>query len=632
MISIKNLSFNVGGRVIYDNASLHIKPNDKIGLIGANGTGKSTLLRLIAGEFTPNEGEITYSNNCSIGFLNQDLMSYESSQSILNVVLEAFNKQLKLQAEMDKILSQIELSCDEQLLNKLAKLQEEFALLDGYSIQSKAEKVLEGLGFDTTDFQKPLNEFSGGWRMRVMLAKLLLMQPSLLLLDEPTNHLDIPSIQWLETYLEDYEGALVVVSHDRFFLEQVCDAIVEVSQKKLHYYPENYSYYLEEKQKRIEIQKNAYENQQAYIKQTEKFIKRFQAKASKASQVQSRIKALKKLKRIEEVADEQPVINFTFKCGTSSGKNVLELNIREKKFNDKIIFSNTAAKIYKGDHIGLIGANGKGKSTLLKLIAGLDEFNGERRVGYNVKIAYYAQHQLDSLNVENTIFEELLQSGSNKTEAELRTVLGCFLFSGEDVFKKIKVLSGGEKSRVALAKVLISDANFLLLDEPTNHLDIQSVNVLTHALRSYQGSFVLVSHDRHFISQVANKIWYIEGYAIKEYPGTYEEYELWKVKQDEVVEINHSNIINKKSDCTRSTVDKQGIKNTSLLQKKIAQVESEISLLENKIIELDKAMCENQQKFDSHEVKLYCIKREQLQQELNEKQEQWFKLYEELEQ
>ncbi|EAY24412.1 ABC-F family ATP-binding cassette domain-containing protein [Microscilla marina] len=531
MLAISNMSFYFGSRPLYKDANLHIKPKDRIGLIGANGTGKSTLLRLISGEYAPDEGTISKAKDCTIGFLNQDLLSYLTNESILEVAMQAFEEQNQLQEQIDKTLHEMEVNYTDSLVDKLAKLQERFEMLGGYSMQAKAEEILEGLGFKTADLQRPLQEFSGGWRMRVMLAKLLLQKPALLMLDEPTNHLDLPSIQWIENYIHSYEGAIIVVSHDRQFLDNAVKTTVEVSQAKLNIYAGNYSFYLKERELRQEIQQSAYENQQDKIRQTERFIERFRSKSTKARQVQSRVKALEKMDLIDEVIDETAKVNFKFNFGQKSGRQVMELDNIGKAYGDLTILKNTTARIERGDKIALVGANGKGKSTLLRIIAGTEQIKGERKLGHNVLFSFFAQHQLESLVVENEILEELKQAGSAKTETELRSVLGCFLFKDDDVFKKIKILSGGEKSRVALAKVLISEANFLLLDEPTNHLDIQSVNILMQALDQYEGTFVVVSHDRHFISQVANKIWYIEDEEIKEYLGTFAEYNDWYQKQ-----------------------------------------------------------------------------------------------------
>lgn len=532
MISVSNISYFIGGRALYENASMFIRPNDKIGLIGLNGRGKSTLLKILNGELTVNAGSISKAKDCTIGFLNQDLLSYQTDDAILTVAMEAFKEAVETQRQLEKVIHQLETEYSDELVDKLTKLQEKFEHLDGYSMQAKAEEILEGIGFSTKDLHRPLREFSGGWRMRVMLAKLLLEKPSCLMLDEPTNHLDLPSIEWVENYLRNYEGAVIIVSHDRTFLDNVITKTVDVTNQQLVTYEGNYSFYLQEKELREEIQQGAYENQQAKIRQTERFIERFRAKATKSKQVQSRVKALDRMEKIEEVVSDVAEVNFKFTFKQPSGRHVVTLKDVSKSYGPLDILKRTSATIERGDKIALIGANGKGKSTLLRLLANTEEIDGERTIGYNVIYGFFAQHQLESLHVDNEILDELKQAGSGKTEQELRNVLGCFLFSDEDVFKKIKVLSGGEKSRVALAKTLISEANFLLLDEPTNHLDFISENILIQALQQFQGTFVTVSHNRHFVSQIANKIWYIENHEIKEYPGTYEEYEYWRKKNE----------------------------------------------------------------------------------------------------
>jgi ATP-binding cassette, subfamily F, member 3 len=583
MLSISNLSYFIGGRALYENANLHIKPKDKIGLVGQNGTGKSTLLKIINGDYQATTGEVQKAKDCTIGFLNQDLLSYQSDESILNVALAAFKETLALQDEIDKVLKQMETDYSEEVINRLAYLQDRFESNEGYTIKAKAEEVLEGIGFQTADLQKPLRQFSGGWRMRVMLAKLLLEKPSLLMLDEPTNHLDLPSIQWVENYLKNYEGAVVVVSHDQTFLDNCISTTVEVANQTLTSYPGNYSFYKEEKKLRMELQQNAYENQQQMIKQTERFIERFRAKATKSNQVQSRIKALDRMERVHEVVNDEAFVNFKFKFSQKSGRDVVVLDHVSKAYGDLVILKNTTARIERGDKIALIGANGKGKSTLLRIIAGTEQIQGSRTEGHNVIKSFFAQHQLEALTLDNEIIQEMGQAGSGKTEMELRGVLGCFLFSNEEVYKKIKVLSGGEKSRVALAKTLISEANFLLLDEPTNHLDFQSVNILIQALQQYEGTFITVSHDRHFIKGVANKIWYIENHEIKEYPGTYDEYEFWRSQQTEVKPVAQAvqKVEKKPIETPRNTPEiQQAKRDLRKLEEQLAKIEKEIESLE----------------------------------------------------
>ena len=602
MLSINNLSFYFADRPIYFEASLHIKPKERIGLIGANGTGKSTLLRLINGEYTPDEGDISKAKDCTLGFLNQDLLSYESHEPIINVAMQAFERENELSARINKILAKIETDYNDKLLDELAKLQTEFETLGGYSIQSRAEEILEGLGFKTADLTKPLAQFSGGWRMRVMLAKLLLQKPALLMLDEPTNHLDLPSIEWLENYLNGYEGSIMIVSHDQDFLNNCCNVIVEVWGQDLIRYSGNYDFYREEKALRADIQQKAYENQQQKIRETERFIERFKAKATKAKQAQSRVKQLEKMERIEAVEEDSAGMRMRFTFKQPSGKVVAELDEVSKSYGDLKILEETEAMIERGDKIALIGANGKGKSTVLRLLADAESYNGgELKRGHNVRQSFYAQHQLEALHLDNDLLAELRSAGADRTEAELRAVLGCFLFAGDDIFKKIRVLSGGEKSRVALAKMLLSEANFLLLDEPTNHLDMKSVDILIEAVNNYEGTCIVVSHNRHFIQETANKIWWIEDGKIKEYPGTYEEFKYWKQKRDAEAKENASNQVEIK----KETKQKEQKKNSNHLsqeeqkelQRKIRQaernlenVEKEVAKLETDIKELEKEL------------------------------------------
>lgn len=570
---------------------------------------------------------------CSIGFLNQDLLSYQTDDAILTVAMEAFKEAVDTQRQIEKTIHQLEASYSDQLVEKLTKLQEKFEHLDGYTMQAKAEEVLEGIGFSTADLHRPLQEFSGGWRMRVMLAKLLLENPSLLMLDEPTNHLDLPSIEWVENYLRNYPGAVIVVSHDRQFLDNVITKTIEVANRQLTTYEGNYSFYLKEKEMREEIQQNAFENQQQKIRQTERFIERFRAKASKAKQVQSRVKALDRMDVIDEVVSENAAINFKFSFSQTSGRHVVTLNEISKSYGSLEILKNSTATIERGDKIALIGANGKGKSTLLRIIAGSEPIEGERKVGFNVIQGFFAQHQLESLHLDNEILEELKQAGSGKTEQALRGVLGCFLFSDEEVFKKIKVLSGGEKSRVALAKTLISEANFLLLDEPTNHLDFISENILIQALQQYQGSYIVVSHNRHFISQVANKIWYIENKEIKEYPGTYDEYTYWRNNIAVIKETESQTEKTKKEPKAKSpktnasNSEQQLLKN---LNKKLKDIENKIELLEQKKSVLEAEMAKPDVYGDFEKLQKVQTEFNVIEKSLGESNLEWGKIAEEI--
>ena len=534
LISLQNLSFHFGARAILEEANWQIGTGERIGLVGSNGAGKSTLLRLMTGAYTPDGGTINKPKDVSLGFFNQDLLSFSSDESILKVGMQAFEKAHEVERKMEKILKELESAPDDaDLLDDYSHALHDFEVAGGYEMEHRTAEVLEGLGFSTANLQKPYNQFSGGWRMRVLLAKMMLQQPELLLLDEPTNHLDLPSIEWLERYLIGYPGSVVIVSHDRYFLDRMVTKIVEVWQRDLVQYSGNYSFFEKEKVERMDLQQRAFENQQDYIRQQERFIERFKAKASKAAQAQSVMKRLDKLDKIEAPDGSVPTMNINFDVAVQPGKIICELKDVSKSYGDVEILSHANAEIDRGDKIALIGANGKGKSTLLRIVADQEKHEGERKWGHNVEESFYAQHQLESLTLENEILEEMKQCGSGKTEVELRQLLGCFLFSGDDVFKKIKVLSGGEKARVALAKVIAAKGNFLMLDEPTNHLDMQSVEMLIDALNKYKGTLILVSHDRYFISKTANKIWSIEDGQIKDFAGDYEE---WVTFQSERAE------------------------------------------------------------------------------------------------
>ncbi len=602
LAGLQDVTFEFGARVIVEDATWHIQPGERIGLIGYNGTGKSTLLKLLVGEYQPSKGTVERSRTTSIGYLHQDLLSFDTNDSILQVALGAFERVLQLEKEIEEIGKELEKTGDEKTLLEYTDRLHELETLGGYNIHHKTEEVLQGLGFSNADLQRPYKEFSGGWRMRVLLAKMILQQPDLLLLDEPTNHLDLPSIEWLEKYLQHYQGSVVIVSHDKYFLNRMVTKIVEVYQQQLHIYGGNYDYYEKEKAIRIEMQQKAYENQQDYIRQNERLIERFRAKASKAAMAQSLIKKLDKLERIEDVEVERPNIRINFRVDKQPGRVLTELKNISKSFGDNIILRNSSAEIDRDDKIALIGANGKGKSTLLRIIAGTEPLDsGERKWGHNVEESFYAQHQLEALNINNTILEEMKECGSQMTELELRGLLGCFLFSGDDADKKIKILSGGEKARVALAKVIVSKANFLMLDEPTNHLDMHSCDLLIEALKKYEGSIILVSHDRYFISKTANKIWEIVDQEIKEFKGGYEEWVQWKErmakqeaekKKSAGQEVNKSVIVEEKKPATppAAPVNKEIKKELQKQQKLFQQLEEKIAVLKLQQQELEAAL------------------------------------------
>lgn len=629
MLAIHNLTYEIGSRKLLDTASWHLHDGCKYGLIGPNGTGKSTLLRIIDGEYKAQSGTITGSNDMTIGFLNQDLLSYLSDNSILHVAMEAFEEVNAIHDEIESIIEKLHHDHDEKLIYRLSDLQTSYESLGGYDIQHQSEKILEGLGFTTVDLHRPLKEFSGGWRMRVMLAKILLRKPQLLMLDEPTNHLDLPSIEWLEEYLAGYDGTLILVSHDRFFLDRIVDHIIEIDNGKLIPYTGNYSFYLEEKALRQELQQNQFNNQQKFIKEQEKLINRFRAKASKAKMAQSRIKMLEKLEKIDEVDENNKAIKVRFEFTQASGREVVNLDIKEKSYGELKIFENTEAKVMRGDKIALIGKNGKGKSTLLRMMAGAEPFEGTLKDGHQVVKTFYAQHQLESLNLNNTMLEELQHADPLKSDGELRALLGAFLFEGDDVFKKIKVLSGGEKARVALAKAMLSKANFLLLDEPTNHLDMRSVNVLTSVLKSYEGSLVVVSHDRYFFSAIANKIWYIEDGKLKEHPGDYESYEYFiEARKKEIKAEKNRPEMKKKEEVTEQKEDrKQQQKQLQKLQREMEKIETEMELLKKRKAELTELMNDEILMRESDKAIKITNDFQHIENSLVQLNEQWDKIY-----
>lgn len=532
MITILNLHKQFGGKIIFKDCSLQIGPKDRIGLIGPNGSGKTTFFKIILGEESIDEGEIQVSKNIKIGYLPQEVTNLNGGIVLDEVLNDLDTTSLQgrikiLEEELSSIKNpkqQIKLS------EQYAKLLERYRILGGYGIEAEAKRILKGLGFNENDFSRSIRELSGGWLMRTALAKILLQSPDLLLLDEPTNYLDLHSLIWLEEFLSNYQGAMIIVSHDRVFLNHLVNRIAEIDGQKINLYYGNYDRYLEEKELRREILEATYKSQRKKIEQTQRFIERFRAKNTKSSQVQSRIKMLEKTKLIE-LPKENKEIRFKFPAPNRSGHKVMEIKDLHKRYGDRVIYNGIDLAIYREDKIALIGPNGAGKSTLLKIMAGLLDFEaGEVIIGKGVTRAYFSQHQLDILCPENTVFEEILSIATDKSETEIRTLLGTFLFQGDEIHKKVSVLSGGEKSRLILAKLLLKPANFLLLDEPTSHLDIPSRNVLENALKQFQGTICFITHDRHLINEVANKIIEIDNGIPKIYLGNYEYY-VFKKKQ-----------------------------------------------------------------------------------------------------
>ncbi len=534
MIQFHDISLHFGDQVLFDRLSWGIPPGERIGLIGKNGAGKTTMLRLIEGHIEPDKGRLAIGASTSIGYLEQDVQALDSEASILDEALKGFSNIRELHTEEAQLVAELDTLQEHEgadyagRLHALDRIHAALAVHEAHLARPRAEVVLAGLGFAADDLERPVKSFSGGWRMRAMLAQLLLRQPDYLLLDEPTNHLDIESIDWLENHLKGYEGTVVIVSHDRYFLDRMVTAIAELAHGRIHSYAGNYNFYLQERTQRRALQQAAYENQQREIVATERFIERFRYKASKAKQVQSRVKMLERLERIPPAPSDEAAVRIRFLEPPRSGRVVLELSAFSKTYStddgDIRVFEDAGPlTVERGDKIALIGKNGAGKSTLARMLDGTEPFEGERSPGYRVEHTFFAQHQADMLEPADTILESLRRAAGDKTDGELRSMLGAFLFSADDVFKRIRVLSGGEKSRVALARTLLHPSNFLILDEPTNHLDAVSIPVLIEALRQYAGAFVVISHDRHFLDQVVNRVWYAVGGRVRTFIGNYSE-------------------------------------------------------------------------------------------------------------
>lgn len=589
MITLDNIGFEYGGRWLFKDTTLQIKTGDRIGLIGRNGTGKTTLLKILTNKLRVVEGTVSMMRGIKIGSLDQEMQSLNNGETVLQVAMKAFDEQLRLQNEVDALLANPELGNDHRLVEALTDAQMKLEALDGYNLEAKTAGILAGLGFEDEDLHRPFDEFSGGWRMRVVLAQLLLGEPDLLLLDEPTNHLDLPSIRWLEDYLKGFKGAFIIVSHDRDFLDRLITSTVELAHQQFTRYKGNYSFYLTEREVRRDQRQREYDNQQKMIEDTERFINRFRAQATKAKQVQSKIKILDKVEKIVPPESEAATVNFSFKSETQPGKEIARLIVRDKSYGKRQIVRDSDLTIMRGDKIALIGANGLGKSTVLRMIADVEPFEGELKPGHNVKTGFFAQHQLDALTADNEIMQEMSKFAYQKGEAFVRSVLGGFLFTGDDVFKKIKVLSGGEKSRVALAKTLLSASNFLMLDEPTNHLDIQSIQILSQALQQYDGTFVVISHDRFFLRGIANKIWYIEDKYLKEFPGNYAEFEyhMAQRKATETAAKDASKAQAKTVAVAAEAELKQDYQQNKEKQKRARKVKGDIERVEQEIMQLE---------------------------------------------
>ena len=534
MLFLRDLHLAFGGRVLFDGLSWTVRGGERVGLVGPNGAGKSTLLRVIACEQSVDRGEVVYEGGATVGFLRQDTQEEDLSISPLDEALHAFDDVLRLEAEARDLTAQMEAGDPTSdayfaVVERFSKVQDRLVTREAHTAESRAATILSGLGFSDDEMRRPLSTFSGGWRMRVALARLLLGAPDVLLLDEPTNHLDIESIDWLENYLTTYPGAVVLVSHDRYFLDRMTTSTADLVRGQIDSYPGNYAHYLEARVERRTHWQQRYDNQQKEIAEAERFIARFRAKATKARQAQSRIKMLEKLERVPPPPPEAGAMRFRFPDPPPSGRQVVELTEFSKRYpapegGTTAVFDHAGPlALERGDKVALVGKNGAGKSTLARMLLGTETFDGERAVDRRAEMAHFAQHQAEALEPSHTVFQSLQERSRGHSDTELRSILGAFLFTGDDVEKSVSVLSGGERSRLALARTLLSPANVLVLDEPTNHLDIVSKNVLAEALRQYTGTFVLVSHDRAFIDEVAESVWYVERGGVKAYDGTYTE-------------------------------------------------------------------------------------------------------------
>jgi ATP-binding cassette subfamily F protein 3 len=537
MLHLINLSMSFAGQELFRNLDWHIRKQDRVGLVGANGTGKTTLLKIISGQIEPDTGQTRQARGTIVGYLPQEGLQVVG-RSLFAEASSALPQLTNIQAELVEIQSKLGrdgAERDEHLLLRYGELQHRFEELEGFRADAEVAKVLRGLGFHEDQFNRPTDTFSGGWQMRIALAKLLLQKPDLLLLDEPTNHLDLDSLIWLEGYLRAYAGSIVIVSHDRAFLDRLVTRIVALDRRTLTEYPGNYSNFERQHEHNFELYRKAYEQQQEEIERIKHFIDSFRYNARKAPQVQSRIKYLQKLERLEPPQDSPRQVHFSFPSARRSGRIVLELKDVGKRYGTLEVFKNINLVIERGDKVALVGINGVGKSTLSRIIAGLEEpTNGQRRVGYQVDLDHFAQSQAERLQGEHTVYQEVMQGANLEMASKLRGLLGAFLFSGDDVEKRVAVLSGGEKSRLAIAKMLLRPVNFLVLDEPTNYLDIRTKDVFKEALQQFTGTVLIVSHDRYFLGDLVNKVIEMKEGALSVYPGTFAEF--LKRKESEVGE------------------------------------------------------------------------------------------------
>ncbi|WP_304347557.1 ABC-F family ATP-binding cassette domain-containing protein [Capnocytophaga leadbetteri] len=623
MLNVHNLSVSFQGEYLFEEVAFMLNAGDRVGLIGKNGAGKSTMLKLLSRELKPDSGTIAADKDVRIGFLKQDI-DFVKGRTILEEAYQAFGEIKTLEQKLDDIHHQIETRTDYEsesyhnLLDMLSDYTHRFDLIGGYQYQGETEKVLLGLGFQRSDFDKLTDSFSGGWRMRIELAKLLLQNNDILLLDEPTNHLDIESIIWLEQFLTTYSGAVVIVSHDKMFLDNVTNRTIEISVGKIYDYPKPYSKFLELRQEIREQQLASQKNQEKKIQQTEKLIEKFRAKATKASMAQSLIKKLDKIERIEVDEEDNAVMNVRFPVSVTPGKVVLEIDDVSKSYGEKEVLSHVSLLVERGSKIAFVGQNGQGKTTLAKMIIGETDYQGTIKLGHNVQLGYFAQNQADYLDGELTVLDTMYHAADDTNRMKIRDILGSFLFRGDEVDKKVKVLSGGERNRLALAKMLLSDFNVLVMDEPTNHLDIKSKNVLKKALQQFEGTLIIVSHDRDFLQGLTDKVYEFKNKNIKEYLGDIDFYLEQRAVANfrEMEQQKEMLSAPTKAAANAEKLSFEQQKQQKAAQNKLNKIENQIAALEEELKQMDMQMGQEVQSNDYY--KEYEQKKKMLEELMTE--------------